>query len=289
MTAISPAQNGRTQKKINNIVLLLLSVTTALPFLAADLAAQPVVLRKTSRMALESRLRDCPEKNAQRLEKLKELFKAAGCPEDRLSEQAVKGFREPNVIAVLPGQTESTILVGAHFDNESSGHGVLDNWSGAVLLPTLYESLKSDPRRHTFIFIGFTAEEAGLKGSNHYARNMTGEEVGRTRALINLDCLGLGTTAVFAISANKRLSDMLADMAAAVKLPLRYSSLKGGRWDADSFSGKIPKITIHSITERTRPNINSFLDNFDAVKWKEYYDSYLLVAAYLAYLDTQLE
>ena len=225
----------------NKIALLLLSVMAALPILAAELTCQPVVFRKTARKALESRLRDCPEKNAQRYEKLKELFKAAGCSEDRLSEQPVRGFRDPNVIAVLPGESESTILIGAHFDNESNGHGVIDNWSGAVMLPTLYESLKSDPRRHTFIFIGFTAEESGLKGSNHYARHMTGEQIGRTRAFINLDCLGLATMAIFMLSADKKLSDMLADMAAAVKLPLRYSTRQAAAGTRILSAAKYPK------------------------------------------------
>jgi hypothetical protein len=245
---------------------LLFLVMVALSALSAGLAGQPVVFEKTPRETLESRLRDCPEKNEKRYDKLKELFKKADCPEDRLSDQQVPGF-EPNIIAVLPGESESTILVGAHFDNNGSGHGIIDNWSGAVMLPTLYESLKSRPRRHKFIFIGFSAEEVGWKGSIHYARNMTREEIGRTQALINIDCLGLSTTAIFAISADKKLSNMLADMAAAIKLPLRYSNPNNAGWDADYFSTKMHKMTIHSITERTRPIPNSNLDNVEAGRY----------------------
>ncbi|MGA2533943.1 MAG: M28 family peptidase [Candidatus Aminicenantales bacterium] len=123
------------------------------------------------------------------------------------------GSPEPNIIATLPGLSDSTILVGAHFDYSPTGSplynpgisvlpfkgiGLIDNWSGALLLPVLYKSLGTRPREHTFIFIDFAAEET-----------------------------------VF---------------------------------------------TPHS-----------FLDNFMSMHWKEYYDSYLLIAAYLAYIDLKLK
>ncbi len=60
------------------------------------------------------------------------------------------------MICVLPGNSEKVIIVGAHFDHVSDGSGVVDNWSGASLLPSLYQALKDHPRKHTFIFIGFT-------------------------------------------------------------------------------------------------------------------------------------
>jgi hypothetical protein len=252
------------------------------------LSAQKVGFRKTAREVLESRLRDCPEKSGQRWRKLEDLFRAAGSGDDRLSEQPVPGFREPNVICVLPGENETTIIVGAHFDNIGAGHGVIDNWSGGILLPTLYESLKVLPRKHTFIFVAFSAEEAGLKGSGHYARKMTREDVARTRAMVNLDCLGLGSTAVLKSAANKMLTDVMTSVAAATKLPLRIINFQGSRWDADSFSSKIPQITLLSFTSRTAGITNSVNDNLDAVSWDDYYQSYLLVAMYLAYIDTQL-
>jgi hypothetical protein len=251
------------------------------------LNSQKVGFRKMAKEVLESRLRDCPENDGQRWRKIKELFRAAGSGYDRLSEQPVSGFRDPNIICVLPGENETTIIVGAHFDNCGAGHGVIDNWSGAVLLPTLYESLKVSPRKHTFIFVAFAAEEAGLKGSSQYARKMTREDVARTRAMINLDSLALGPTAVLANAANKMLMELLKRVAAAAKLPLRFENVKASRWDADSFSSKIPRITLHSINSPTGIT-NTSNDNLDEVRWGNYYQSYLLIAIYLAYIDTQL-
>jgi hypothetical protein len=63
-----------------------------------------------------------------------------------------------------------------------------------------------------------------------------------------------------------------------------------GFTDSESFSRHgIPRISIHSITQRTFHNVDSFNDNFDVVQWKNYYDTYLLIAAYLACLDIKLE
>ena len=48
--------------------------------------------------------------------------------------------------------------------HEENGEGVVDNWNGASLLPSLFESLESQALRHTFRFIGFAEEETGLSG-----------------------------------------------------------------------------------------------------------------------------
>ncbi len=270
------------------LLLLLGAAAFVCAVSAPSLAAQDIQFRTIAREVVESRLRDCPEKSADRLKKLEEWFKAAGAGET-LSEQAVPGFPDPNIVCTLPGGSDAAIIVGGHFDNGGEGHGIIDNWSGAALLPTLYESLKVVPRRHTFIFVGFAAEEEGLKGSGAYAGRMTPGEIDRTRALVNLDCLGLGTTAVLTLSSNKDLMTYLTRVAGALKLRLRASNVQRAGWDADSFSRKIPKITLHSITARKGNVANSFSDNFDEVRWDDYYSSYILAAAYLAFLDTELK
>ena len=75
------------------------------------------------------------------------------------------GSKLPNLICVLPGRSQKVIIVGAHYDHpEEGGDGVVDNWSGASLLPSLYRSVKFDPRQHSYIFIGFAAEERAKSG-----------------------------------------------------------------------------------------------------------------------------
>src|SRR6266852_6949657 len=98
----------------------------------------------------------------------------------------------PKCICVLPGSSGKVIIVGAHFDHVSEGDGVVDNWSGASLLPSPYQAVKNEPRKHTYIFIGFTDEEKGEVGSHSYAQRMTKEEVAATDAMVNMDTLEIG-------------------------------------------------------------------------------------------------
>src|ERR1700682_2496581 len=115
--------------------------------------------KPVAREIVEARLGRYTGNNKQREATLKKMFAEAGCDDQHLSEQPVKGSKQPNVICLLPGSSDRVIIVGAHFDRVSQGDGVVDNWSGASLLPSLYEAVKTESRKHTYIFVGFTDEE----------------------------------------------------------------------------------------------------------------------------------
>src|SRR5215470_2774803 len=108
--------------------------------------AQKVRYDLVSRKIIEARLARYSGDNAHREATLKQMFAESGCDDTHLSEQPVKGSKLPNVICLLPGKSNKIIIVGAHFDRVSEGHGVVDNWSGASLLPSLYEAVRIEPR-----------------------------------------------------------------------------------------------------------------------------------------------
>jgi len=54
-------------------------------------------------------------------------------------------------------------------------------------------------------------------------------------------------------------------------------------------SHKVATITIHSVTQATLPILHSDKDDFAAIKPADYYESYRLITAYLAYLDSALD
>lgn len=227
--------------------------------------------------------------NSQRETEIKKLFIESGCKGSHLYEQAVRKL-PPNVICVLAGQTDDVILVAAHTDKVDRGDGVVDNWSSASLLPSLYQSLNAKPRRHTYVLIGFTGEEKGLLGSNYYVHQLTAGERKKIVAMVNMDTLGLGPTKVWASHADKVLLNALSQTAAGMKLPLGAMNVDGlGTADSESFAEfKIPRITIHSVTQQTWPILHSDRDRLAAIRMDDYYNSYLLIAGYLAYLDTYL-
>jgi len=250
--------------------------------------AETVHFNLLPREAIEQRLREYKGTNSERGARLKQMFVDAGCGE-HVSEQPVKYSKAPNVICVLPGVTDRVIIVGAHFDRVPVSEGVADNWSGASLLPSLYESMKGDPRQHTYIFIGFTDEEKGLVGSRFYARRMTLEQVSATDAMINLDTLGLAPTEVWTHRSDKRLTMALLGVANHMKLPLSGVNFERvGSTDSESFAKrKIPRITIHSLTQKTHDKdiLHTRKDKLSVMNLDAYYDTYHLLAVYLGFVD----
>ncbi|MGH9447434.1 MAG: M28 family metallopeptidase, partial [Terriglobia bacterium] len=170
------------------------------------------------------------------------------------------------------------------------GMGEVDDWSGASMLPSLYQALAALPRKHTFLFIGFTEEEKGLVGSRFYVRHLPPGSVKAIRAMVNLECLGLSTPKVWSDHAGPKLLSSLFAVARNLRIPLEGIDLERiGRDDAESFrSRKIPTITIHSLTQDTIHIMHTPRDNFSAINMTDYDESYRLVAAYLAHLDATL-
>ncbi|MCP4684288.1 MAG: M28 family peptidase [bacterium] len=110
-----------------------------------------------------------------------------------------------NVVGFLQGATDTTVIIGAHYDHLGWGgpssryledekkihYGADDNGSGVAALLELarYAATRGDELRHSMLFIGFGGEEAGLLGSSHYVRNWTIDRT-HARMMINMDMIG---------------------------------------------------------------------------------------------------
>lgn len=241
------------------------------------------------RSAIESRLSSFAKRDRDREQQLRTLFLQAGCTTDRLSEQKVNGAL-PNLVCVAPGHSQATIIIGAHYDHSSKSYGVADNWSGASLLPSLLESLAGLELKHTFVFVAFSGEEEGLVGSHSYVDHMSAEERSLTQAMVDLDTLGLGPTEVWVSHSDPKLVNALANTANLMKLPASGMDIEQvGTTDSESFARvNIPSITVHSVTQSTLRVLHSYRDDLHVIKMDDYYDSYRLLAAYLAVLDAGL-
>jgi hypothetical protein len=265
---------------------VVLAIALGLPCFGAQ---ETIRYKAVPREVVESRLKKYGGNDQQREATLKQMFADAGCDGQHLSEQAVREARQPNVICVLPGSSDKVIIVGAHFDHVSAGDGVVDNWSGASLLPSLYEAVKVEPRTHTYIFIGFTDEEKGEVGSHFYAGQMTKEQVAATDAMVNMDTLGLATTEIWVSHSDRRLSSALIYIAKQLGLPVKGVDVDQiGSTDSVQFAArKIPSITIHSLTQQTwnARILHTSKDKISAMRLDDYYQTYGLISAYLAFLD----
>jgi aminopeptidase YwaD len=98
-----------------------------------------------------------------------------------------------NVIGTIPGKTDETIVLGGHYDSVPAGPGAGDNASGTAVFIELARAMagKAQPN-YTLVFIAFDAEELGLLGSRAYVNDLSDEQLGKIRAMLNFDMLGAG-------------------------------------------------------------------------------------------------
>jgi hypothetical protein len=267
-----------------------LAILSLLPVTLGLAQAPNIELRLVPREIIHQRLQRFSRGNWARETELRKIFDEAGCGPARLYEQTVGAEDPPNVVCLLSGTIGSTIIVGAHSDLGGRGQGVLDNWSGASLLPSLFQTIRDSTPKHTFVFVGFTREEHHMLGSGFYVKHLSAKQVGNIRAMVNLDCIGAGSTAVWTHHAEPRLLSTLYEVAQETHSSVRNVDLVLMYDDAMQFrKRRIPTVSFHSLTEDTLRILHARQDNLSAIDFSRYYASYCLVATYLARLDSALE
>ena len=248
--------------------------------------AQKVQFTPAEKAAVLERIKSIPETNAARGSKLKEMFSNAGCNGKSLVEQRVDGVDSPNIICQLGTDESDMVIVGAHYDRNSSAQRPLDNWSGAAILPALYQSLRNRKRNHSYIFVAFADNGPSPLGAEFFVNHLGHKQLDRTEAMINVDALGLSPTKVWTAHSDKDLVHDLIVMVYALKLSASQIDIAAaGATDSDPFAAHhIPQITIHSLTQQnvTTGATTQFRPN-------NYYDTYRLLCGYLAYLDQTLK
>lgn len=248
--------------------------------------AQRVQFTPAEKAPVLERMKSIPETNAARASRLKELFSNAGCNGNSLFEQTVEGEDTPNIICRLGTVETDTVIVGAHYERVSSAQRPLDNWSGASILPALYQSLRDRKRSHSFLFVAFADSGTSPAGAEFFVHHLSSAQRDRAEAMINLDALGLSPTKVWTAHSDKDLVHSLIVMVYALKLSASQIDLAAvGSTDSDPFAAQhIPQITIHSLTQQ-----NVATGATTQFRPNNYYDTYRLLCGYLAYLDESLK
>ncbi len=168
--------------------------------------------------------------------------------------QTVRPFKSHNVVATLPGsdpqRADEWLVYTAHWDHlgkhpELKGdqifNGAVDNASGlagVLEIARAFRAAKPGPAR-SVLFMGTTAEEAGLLGARYYAEHPFHPLV-KTLADINIDGMGIhGKTSDLEDISNgfSTLDDLLAEAARAQGRTLVPNSRpeNGGFYRADHF------------------------------------------------------
>jgi hypothetical protein len=259
--------------------------------LAVGLRGQGVGFTQLDRSVIDARFGRVSPLNAERATILRQIFAEAGCDGDKFEERSVRGTKFSNLVCTSRGSSDATLIVSAHYDKVKAGEGAIDNWSGAALLPSLFQSLAQDRRRVTFVFIAFCEEEPGEIGSRDFVGHLTRAERDNIVADVNIDSIGLTTTKVWVSQADKVLVRVAAMVSSLLHVPLDGVNVdRVGDSDSHPFrEKKIPVIDFHSLTQATLPILHSAADVQSALDKAAYYDTYRFIAAFLAYLDAHPE
>jgi len=265
--------------------------TVLLISLALTACAQELELKYLPPEQLKEWVLEAPAKNADRMEKLRSHFRSVGCEP---IEQKVKGSKLPNLLCEIPGPEDAIIVIGAHYDKVAQSQGVIDNWTGATILPAIYQAIKPPAdaiRTHKVIFAAFAAEEEGLVGSRSYVGKMPKGDREHYQAMINIDSVGASPVKIWGGGRNDpRLTQLLEIVAQQMKMKIGNVNLdKVGMGDSFPFREKqIRSIDFHSLDADTWKLLHTPNDNAKALKFDDYWETYRLLGAYVAYLDRNL-
>lgn len=169
-----------------------------------------------------------------------------------------------NVIGILEAEgplAEETIVVGAHYDhlgmgpfgsrrpNERAVHnGADDNATGTAAVMELARRLSATRLKRRVVFIGFTAEERGILGSNYYLANPA-IPLDKTVAMINFDMIGMyGKQGITLGGANtaKEFPEVLARASKGADFNVKQSQSVGGSDHAGFYNKDIPIMFFHT-------------------------------------------
>ena len=136
-------------------------------------------------------------------------------------------YQSKNIVAVIPGQVmpERLVLACAHYDSTSnnpllSAPGADDNASGTAAVLELARILAGEKFNFSIVLLCVSAEELGLYGSAHYARQARQDGAGII-AVVNLDMIAYpGSSQRVLDVIGDRRSEWLADRFIAAAQPL---------------------------------------------------------------------
>lgn len=137
-----------------------------------------------------------------------------------------------NIIVEIKGQNPNqAIIVGAHYDSVKAGPGINDNASGVAVLLSLLEAYAKNNQqpRYTLYLAFWDSEEVGIAGSQHFAKQLSKQQLQGIQAYINVDMVGTKNPTALVLDADKSSVDDLEQQLKANGMPANeYAELLKG-------------------------------------------------------------
>jgi hypothetical protein len=225
-----------------------------------------------------------PRSDRARCEEIVGLFGKLGAA-DLVLEPSGRAGCPGNVIVTLTGEIPDAIIVSAHLDRAGEGEGAVDDFSGVVMLGMLYTYFRDRPHRHTLLFVAFFGEEAGLFGSRSFVA--TSSRMPRTtRAVVNLECLGVSLPHAWAEGSSDSLEAILTEAGKERGLDTTPVSIKNVTADSLAFlEAGYPAITVEGIDTADIRRLGTAWDRAAVVRGDILDVTFTLLVEFITRLD----
>ena len=169
-----------------------------------------------------------------------------------------KGYRSQNVCGYHPGQTDSMIVICAHYEHlgmhgDTIFYGAHDNASGTAAVLDLARRISSNKTlpQYTYVFLFFGGEESGIVGSHHFADHPL-IDFSKVKLVINLDLFCGGDEGLMVVNANAPETKPYVDLMERLNGRHRYTAKIGRRDNARNsdhwyLSQHCPAIFIYTL------------------------------------------
>ena len=238
------------------------------------------------REEVEASVRMVPCEPKERLDGVRQLFKDAGATDDEIRIDSFDKGKTQNLVVIKKGETDETIIVGAHYDRTNSGCGVVDNWTGVSIISHLYKSLKPLTTKKSYIFVAFDREEEGLIGSRKMADALTKEQKQMTCSMVNFDSFGQALPMALRNASSSKMVKLAEALGTENKFKFQAVTIEGASSDSASFKAEnIPSITLSGLGGNWMEILHSPADKIDKVNMESVYYGYSFGLLFLARLD----
>ncbi|CAN5766520.1 hypothetical protein BH24ACI3_BH24ACI3_14360 [soil metagenome] len=253
--------------------------------LSSELIAQEKIL--FSPMAdVEASVKTVPCDQKLRLEGVRQLFKSAGATDEEILIEKFDKDKTSNLVVRKKGETDETIIVGAHYDRTDSGCGAVDNWTGVSIISHIYKSLRPLNTKKSYVFVAFDREEVGLIGSKQMVKTMPKEQIEKTCSMINFDSFGQALPMALRNASSPKLVKLAENLGTENKFKFQAVTIEGASSDSASFQDKkIPAITLSGLGGDWMKVLHTSSDKIDKVNMESVYLGYRFGLIYLAKLE----
>ncbi len=270
---------------MKHITLLRFLTLSMIFFAAVNISAQESSIFSPM-SEVEASVRSVPCDQKLRLEGVRKLFKDAGATDEEMQLEKFDKDKTSNLIVRKKGETDETIIIGAHYDRTDSGCGAVDNWTGVSIISHIYRSLRPLTTKKSYVFVAFDREEAGLIGSKQMVKAMAKEQIEKTCSMVNFDSFGQALPMALRNASSPKLVKLAEDLGTENKFKFQAVTIEGASSDSASFKDKkIPAITLSGLGGDWMNVLHTSSDKIEKVNMESVYFGYRFGLIYLAKLD----